>query len=79
MKIELNNTSDEMNVKIPKEELRKVYSNYDKFVMYEFMFGLLKIVGDMYKHIMSDEKETDDRGTKNDERRSNMLSGRSKR
>lgn len=60
MKIELNNTSDEMNVKIPKEELRKVYSNYDKFVMYHFMFDLLKIVGDMYKHIMSDEHEMGD-------------------
>lgn len=57
MKIELDNTSDEMNVKIPKEELRKVYSNYDKFVMYHFMFDLLKIVGDMYKHIMSGENE----------------------
>lgn len=62
MKIEMDNTSDEMKVKLSKEELRKVYSNCDKFVMYEFMFDILKIVGEMYDHIMSDEKETDDRG-----------------
>ena len=56
MKIEMN-TSDTMNIKVKKEEIKKVYSSYDKFVMYHFIFDLLEIIGEMYKHIMSDEKE----------------------
>ena len=39
-----------------------VYSNFDKFMMYEFMFSLLQIIGDMYAHIMSDEKKMKRKG-----------------
>lgn len=56
MKIEMN-TSDTMNIKATNEEIKKVYSSFDKFVMYEFIFDILKIIGKMYNHIMSDEKE----------------------
>ena len=58
MKIELD-TSDTMKINTTKEEIRKVYSSFDKFVMYHFIYDLLEIIGRMYQHIMSDEKEVE--------------------
>jgi hypothetical protein len=49
-------TSDEMRIKFKKEEIKKIYFAYGKFIMNDFMMQLLKIVGDMYRHIMDYEQ-----------------------
>lgn len=67
MKIELDNTSKKMNINTTDEEIKKIYTSYDKYAIYLFIFDLLKIVGDMYMHIMSDENEISDEHEMGDE------------
>ena len=49
--------SDAVNIQATKAELKKAYTSYDKFIMYNLIFDLLKTIDTMYKHIMSDEPE----------------------
>lgn len=67
MKIELDNTSEKMNINITDEEIKKIYTSYDKYAIYLFIFELLKIVCDMHMHIMSDENEISDEHETGDE------------